>query len=313
MSVACPFLAWPKGAKTVEYLHGAVFYVAGQVIGESGDTLYLNSNNYRRTGRAAIASIGTHWYSFMPLPKYFNNHQTGSVTWDMEGISEDVGEDGLPETHDTGEGDGKLQPEEDFNRNGKLDVSMVNGAGWFSFSHKRETWPRVWPQGSYPGDVRQPGAADPDVRSAAGTASMVHTSVPIRNPIRSWMTARTTSIRTIRSPMRIHGRPFPNGRRGLGITVSTRSYQWSSPLAEDILITTYDITNNGKNSAQMRGGDVRRSRHGRKPRRGRRIVRQTAGHHLYLDQRSLTQRSEGRVLRFCIPRKPRDRQRRDRQ
>jgi hypothetical protein len=241
-----PLLAWPKGAKTVEYLHGAVFYVAGQVIGENGDTLYLNSNNYRRTG-VQQSPTGTHWYAFMPLPKYFNNHQTGSVTWDMDGISEDVGEDGIPNTHDTGEGDGKLQPEEDFNRNNKLDVSMVNAAGWFAFSHKRETWPRVWPQGSYPGDIRQTGAEDPDVRGGRWNGKY---GAYVRADQESYtvMDDRENDeypyYPFADSASRL---PFPNGRRGLGLTVSTRSYQWSSPLAEDILITTYDIVNNGKN------------------------------------------------------------------
>ena len=32
-----PFLSWPKGPRNVEYLHGAVFYAAGQVIGDAGD------------------------------------------------------------------------------------------------------------------------------------------------------------------------------------------------------------------------------------------------------------------------------------
>ena len=241
-----PFLAWPKGAKTVEYLHGAVFYVAGQVIGEAGDTLYVNSNNYRRNG-VQQSIDGTHWYSFMPLPKYFNNHSSGSVTWDMDGISEDVGEDGMPGTHDAGEGDGKLQTEEDFNRNGKLDVSMVNGAGWFSFSHKRETWPRVWPQGSYPGDLRQPGAEEPDVRSGRWNGKY---GAYVRADQESYtvMDDRENDEYPYYPFTDAESRlAFPNGRRGLGITVATRSYQWSSPLAEDILITTYDITNYGKN------------------------------------------------------------------
>jgi hypothetical protein len=240
-----PFLSWPKGGKSVEYLHGAVFYVAGQVIGEAGDSLYLNSNNYRRSGVQQSVD-GTHWYSFMPLPKFFNNHQTGSVTWDMEGISEDVGEDGLPGTHDTGEGDGKLQPEEDFNRNGKLDISMVNASGWFAFSHKRETWPRVWPQGSYPGDIRQTGAEDPDVRSGRWNGKY---GAYVRADQESYtvMDDRENDEYPYYPFADADSRrPFPNGRRGLGLTVSTRSYQWSSPLAEDILITTYDITNNGK-------------------------------------------------------------------
>ena len=240
-----PFLSWPKGPRNVEYLHGAVFYAAGQVIGDAGDTIYVNSNNYRRSGTQQSID-GSHWYSFMPLPKYFNNHQTGSVTWDMDGISEDVGIDGLPGTADQGEGDGKLQSEEDFNRNGKLDLNMVNTSGWFSFSHKRETWPRVWPQGSYPGDLRSSGQEDPDVRAGRWNGKY---GAYVRADQESYtvMDDRENDEYPYYPFADADSRrPFPNGRRGLGLTVTTRSYQWSSPLAEDILITTYDITNQGK-------------------------------------------------------------------
>ena len=241
----CPFLSWPKGPKNVEYLHGAVFYVAGQVLGEHGDTLYVVSDNYRRSG-VQQSIDGSHWYSFMPLPKYFNNHQTGSITWDMDGISEDVGVDGIPETGDRGEGDGALQPEEDFNRNGKIDGSMVNGSGWFAVSHKRETWPRVWPANSYPGDIRQPGNEDPDVRHGRWNGKY---GAYVRADQESYSVMddrENDEYPYYPFADSLSRLPFPNGRRGLGVTVSTRSYQWSSPLAEDILITTYDITNNGK-------------------------------------------------------------------
>jgi len=40
--------------------------------------------------------------------------------------------------------------------------------------------------------------------------------------------------------------PFPedSSKRGLGLQVKVRTYQWADPLAEDILISIYDITNN---------------------------------------------------------------------
>ncbi len=41
-------------------------------------------------------------------------------------------------------------------------------------------------------------------------------------------------------------RPWPDGRRGLGVTVKVRNYQWSARLAEDILLSLYDVTNYGK-------------------------------------------------------------------
>jgi hypothetical protein len=240
-----PFLAWPKGPKNVNYLHGAVFYVAGQVLADNGDTLYLVSDNYRRSG-VQQSRDGSHWYSFMPLANYFNTHSPSSITWEMDGISEDVGIDGIPDTHDTGEGDGVLQPEEDFNRNGKLDVSMVNTAGWFAHSGKRETWPRVWPAGSYPSDTRQAGQEDPDVRHGRWNGkygAYVRADQETYNVMDDRENDEYPYYPFSDSASRL---PFPNGRRGLGVTVTTRSYQWSSPLAEDILITTYDIRNQGK-------------------------------------------------------------------
>jgi hypothetical protein len=41
-------------------------------------------------------------------------------------------------------------------------------------------------------------------------------------------------------------RSWPEGRRGLGLNVEVRNYQWSARLAEDILISVYDVTNEGK-------------------------------------------------------------------
>ena len=38
------------------------------------------------------------------------------------------------------------------------------------------------------------------------------------------------------------------GRRGLGIEISVRQYQWASVLAEDIFIGTFDVKNVSRNN-----------------------------------------------------------------
>jgi hypothetical protein len=242
----CPFMGWPKGSKNVGYLHGAVFYVAAQVVDANGDTVDVVSDNYRRSG-VQQSPDQSHWYAFMPLPKYFNNHQTNSVDWDMGGISEDVGIDGVPNSHDSGEGDGILQAQEDFNGNGKLDLSLINSLGWFAISDKKETWPTHWPAKSFIGDTRNAGEDDlPSSRDGRWNGAY---GAYVRAD------QETYYVMDDRENDEYNYFPFedaaskqawPNGRRGLGLTVTARSYQWANPLAEDILICTYKITNNGK-------------------------------------------------------------------
>jgi len=240
-----PNIGWPKGSNSVSYIHGAVFFVAAEVVDTHGDTIHIVSDNYRRSNRE-MSLDQSHWYAFMPLPKYFNNHQTNSTEWDMDGISEDVGVDGLPNTGDEGEGDGILQPEEDFNSNGVLDLSMINTAGWFAMSHRKDTWPRTWPAGSFPGDDRQPGEERAGVRDGRWNGEY---GAYIRADQESYYVMddrENDEFSYYPFDDEASKQPWPNGRRGLGLTVEVRNYQWSSRLAEDILISIYDITNYGK-------------------------------------------------------------------
>lgn len=239
-----PFLSWPKGTKQVQYLHGAVFYVASEVKDEKGNTIHIVSDNYRRGGETSLDQ--SHFYGFMPLPKYFNNHQPNSQDWDIGGIAEDVGIDGIPNTNDFGEDDGVLQTQEDFNKDGLLDNSLLNSVGWYAISHRKETWPEYWPQGSYPGDTRLAGVDKPDIRAGKWNGEY---GAYIRADQESYY------VMDDRENDEFEYFPFsdpatrkawPNGKRGLGLKVAVRNYQWSARLAEDILISIYDITNEGK-------------------------------------------------------------------
>lgn len=240
-----PRLSWPKGPKSVEMIYEALFFVAAEVVDETGDTIHIVSDNYRRSGLEQSLDQ-THWWGTMPLGKYFNNDQPGALDPDMGGLSEDVGLDGVPNTGDFGEGDGILQDEEDFNLNGVLDLQLQNGVGWFAISHRKETWPMYWPVGTYPGDDRAPGEERQGVRAGRWNGEF---GAYVRSDQESYyvMDDRENDEFEYYPFTDEESRlPWPDGRRGLGISVSVRNYQWSARLAEDIMISIYDITNNGK-------------------------------------------------------------------
>lgn len=237
-----PPLSWPKGPKMVDYIFGSYFYVAAEVVDAFGDTIAIVSD-YFRFGEQS--PDGTHGYYFMPLAKYFNLDEPGTLTDPLiGGISEDVGEDGIPNTNDPGEGDGQLQPIEDFNGNGELDLHMKNEIGWFATSSRKETWPEYWPVGSYPGDDRQPGQEIPGKRAGRWNGEF---GAYVRGDQEAYYVMDDRENDEFAYyPFPGDTLPWPDGRRGLGLTVEARTYQWNARLAEDILINIYDITNNGK-------------------------------------------------------------------
>lgn len=240
-----PRLSWPKGPNSVEYLHSGVFYVAAEVVDAKGDTIHIVSDNYRRSS-AEAAIDQSHFYATMPLPKYYNNHHPNSDEWVIGGISEDVGLDGIPNTNDEGEGDGILQTSEDVNGNGELDISLLNAVNWFSISHRKETWPEYWPAGTYPGDDRVEGEERPGVRAGRWNGEF---GAYIRADQESYYALddrENDEFEYYPFDDPDTQQPWPNGRRGLGVKAEVRNYQWNARLAEDILISIYDITNEGK-------------------------------------------------------------------
>jgi hypothetical protein len=238
-----PTISWPKGVNSVSYIHSSVFYVAAEVIDTHGDTIHIVSDNYRRSN-SEVSSNYTHMYAFMPLPRYFNlDHPTAIDIPEIYGISEDVGVDGVPNTGDFGESDGILQAQEDFNDNDELDLSMQNEVGWFAISHRKETWPEYWPPGSYYGDDRLIEEERPGVRAGRWNGEY---GAYIRASQESYYVMDDSENDEFEYYPFDDTRAWPNGRRGLGVTVEARNYQWNARLAEDIFICIYDITNHGK-------------------------------------------------------------------
>ncbi len=242
-------MIWPKGSGT-EYGWVFCFFIGGEVKDAKGNTIHVFSSRFHRSSIKQSADK-SHWYDWKPLPRYFNNHHLNSTSWDIGGISEDVGLDGFPNTQDFGEGDGVLQQAEDFNRNGLLDHSMINVSEWAAMTNLRETWPIDWPPQSYEGDSR----------AVTDTLGIGPCSGRWNGEFGYYARADQESYYVMDDrendqfayyPFNLPGtdtpdtRPWPNGRRGLGLTIQVRNYQWVARQAEDILISRYDIVNYGK-------------------------------------------------------------------
>ncbi len=234
-------IGWPKGTKWARYIWGSYFYVAGEVVDASGDTIHIVSDDFDIEGRYELAPDGSHVFCTMPLPKYYNLDIPGSLETPLVyGISEDVGKDGFPRTNDEGEGDGELQSVEDFNGNGELDLQMENTVGWFAISHRKETWPEYWPAGSYPGDTRPDSAEYAGDR--AGRWNGEYGAYTRADQESYYVMVDRENDEFEYYPFPGDTASWPTGRRGLGLTTEARAYQWNSRLAEDILISIFEIS-----------------------------------------------------------------------
>ncbi|RLG89360.1 MAG: hypothetical protein DRO16_04105, partial [Thermoprotei archaeon] len=246
-------MIWPKGSG-IEYGYVFNFFVAAEVTDENGNLIHIVSDRFHR-GNLEQSPDKSHWFDFKPLPKFFNNHHLGLNEWDIGGISEDVGLDGIPNTNDQGEGDGELQLAEDFNRNGVLDLSLINVSEWAAMSHLRETWPEWWPAQSYEGDDRPIGDERPG--PAAGKWNGAYGYYVRADQESYYLMDDHENDEFAYYPFNLPGtsepdtRPWPDGRRGLGVTVNVRNYQWNARLAEDIMVSIYDVTNYGKKLSKV--------------------------------------------------------------
>lgn len=104
-----------------------------------------------------------------------------------------------------------------------------------AMSHLPETWPRQWPH-DYPGD---PGARDGRWNGEFGAYTRADQEsyyvMDDRNNDEFDYYPFTGSS--------TDSADYPVGRRGLGLQVAVRGYQWVNVQAEDILIVRYDIKN----------------------------------------------------------------------
>lgn len=245
-------ITWPKGSG-VEYGHTMSFMVGGNVINDDGEDYVIISDSYNRSG-GDRSPDGSHQYFFTPIPGYYNMYGDRSTANQLNDNPDDrqrleaagyyfVG--GLNEDEN---GNGVLDDGEDLNNNGSLDEQLENSIEYTSQSNLQETWPQFWPPQSYPGDDR--GLADFFPGERAGRWNGAYGAF-IRADQESYYVSDDRDNDEFpyypfldSSTGEPDQRSWENGgRRGLGIEISARQYQWASVLAEDIFITTFDVKN----------------------------------------------------------------------
>ncbi len=115
---------------------------------------------------------------------------------------------------------------------GYFNPGPENTDNYPAMSHKPETWPTSWPH-DYPG---APGSRDGFWDGEFGSY--------VRADQESYyvMDDRNNDEFSY-YPFLNDTAGYPNGRRGLGLEVKVRGYQWAQVEAEDILIVRYDIQN----------------------------------------------------------------------
>jgi hypothetical protein len=240
-------ITWPKGSG-VEYGHTMTFGLGAKVTNDDGEEMVIVSESYNRGGGDSSPD-GSHQYFFTPIPGFYNMYGDRSTENRLNDNPDDrqrledagfyfVG--GLNEDAFAVQGeDGPLA---------NLSFPLQNRIEYPALSHRPETWPEFWPPQTYPGDDRQAGEIRPGVRSGRWNGAF---GAFVRGDQESYYVADD------RDNDEFPYYPFLNpqtgepdtrswsegGRRGLGVEVTTRGYQWASILAEDIYVSVYDIKN----------------------------------------------------------------------
>ena len=140
-----------------------------------------------------------------------------------------------------------LDDGEDLNNNGMLDRALVNDVEYTSQSNLYQTWPAFWPPHSYVGDLRdtctfeQGDTCNPGPGVRAGKWNGAYGAF-VRGDQESYYLADDRDNDEFNyAPFLDPATGEPDrrswangGRRGLGVEVEVRQYQWASVLAEDI-------------------------------------------------------------------------------
>lgn len=245
-------IIWPRGSG-VEYGHTMTFLVGGNVKAEDGSDLFIISDSYNRSG-GDKSPDGSHKYFFNTLPGYYNmngdpgtNNRLNNNPSDRK-LLEDAGFYYVGGLNEDANNNGLLDEGEDLNQNGELDTELINYVEYTAQSNFKETWPQFWPPQSYVGDNRAANSFVPGVR--AGRWNGAYGSFVRGDQEAFYKADDRDNDEFPYYPFLDEATGQPDkrtwaqgGRRGLGVEVSVRQYQWASVLAEDILIATFDVKN----------------------------------------------------------------------
>jgi len=207
-------MEWPVGSG-VTYGFEFIFFVASEVVTDSGETIHIISERYSGANRD-VPSPEDHNWGWEPKEGYFNDGMTN------RGVNEDLNENGI------------LDPGEDLNLNGVLDFELFNNLEFPAMSHLPGTWPYDWPEGSYIGETGSRRNKWNGLFGAFARADQ-----------------ESYYVMDDRSNDEFPYFPFPEnkepflegGIRGVGVEVTVRNLQWINPQAEDIIISTYHVKN----------------------------------------------------------------------
>lgn len=259
-SVTPNHIIWPKGSG-VRYGHTMSFIVAGEVSTEQGDTLRIISESYNRSGGDQHPT-GSHKFFFVPLPGYYNMSGDPATRNRLNNNADDrrlLSESGfyfVGGLNEDANGNGVLDAGEDLNGDGALNDELINNVEYVAQTNLKNTWPAFWPPQSYVGDNRAPCAFEqgsscnpgPGVR--AGRWNGAYGAFVRGDQESYYLTDDRDNDEFAYFPFldpatgEPDRRPFAEGgRRGLGVEVKARQYQWASVLAEDIFISTFDVKN----------------------------------------------------------------------
>ena len=258
-------MKWP-GSEGLNYLSKGHFLIAayvtdmsaykGKVVPENwdGKQFGIISDAYLpHVSNATVAQLSrdrTHQQIWQPIPGWFNDGFYGFI-W---GINEDVN------------GDGELDPSEDVNYNGVLDLNLDPPKSILksmAISTDKRTWPEYWPGGSYIGDTRSPAGRPPRTIEAgdrAGKWNGEYKAGPIADQEAVYMMDdHENDYWEDYTVLRYWPMKNPDGTpdttkwndpdvnnvsiRGTGVEVEARTYAWFHPLAEDILVSVYRVRN----------------------------------------------------------------------
>ena len=123
---------------------------------------------------------------------------------------------------------------------------------YVAMSDNPSTWPPMWPDKDNPEEWRNPNEV-PDGKDNDGNGlvdDLIFWDGQYGKKARAPQESYYRMVDYENDEFEYYPDPQDSSKRGLGLEIEVRGYQWSHPAAEDILIWTYWITNNSQYTYQ---------------------------------------------------------------